>query len=397
MKKQPVVTKTIANLPGAGPAGPSCGMLPPATEVTVAKSEVQEAGQARPAEVSTPAPGGAAPLFPQKQSPGPLAKIPSAVRGAIEGVLRLDRPTLVAAAEVAVVLAVCYWPAMAGLVRRWWKEEDQVHGFLVPVVAIAILVVRRDMLAGLRLQGSLWGLPLVLLAGLMRWVSAHYLVALVDPLSLLPLLAGGVLFVGGWRALRWATPAIALLFFMIPLPGLAAGLLSHPLQRAGTIASTYVLQTLGLSAIALGNVIQLTETQLGVVEACSGLRMMMLFFAVCLAYAFLAKRPTLDRVLIIVSAVPISLLANVARIVLTGVLHEWVSPTWGDVLFHDLAGWFMMPLAVVLLWIEMELWGRLLVVPQPATHVPASHLVARAEGTRRGKRARGSPRPSHRG
>lgn len=356
------------------------------------KTAMDVVPQARPAEVSSEALASVAPPPPREAPQGPIAKVFTAARALVQGVGRLDRTTVLSAAAVVGVLAYCYGPAMAGLVRRWWREDDQVHGFLVPVVAIAILVVRRDMIANLRPRGSLWGLLLVLVAGLMRWVSAHYLLALVDPLSLLPLAAGGVLFVGGWRALRWAAPAIALLFFMVPLPGLAAGLLSHPLQRAGTLASTYVLQTLGLPAIAQGNVIQLTETQLGVVEACSGLRMMMLFFAVCLAYAFLAKRPALDRLLIIASAVPISLLANVARIVLTGVLHELVSRQWGDMLFHDLAGWFMMPLAVVLLWVEMELWGRLLIVPQPATHVPAGHLLPRAEGAKRARRSRTSRR-----
>ncbi len=353
---------------------------------------MEVASAAPPAKVSSDTPGAATPPVSEKGTWGRWAKIATAARPIVEGVLRQDRATLVAAGLVAVLMGVSYWPALAGLVRRWWRDEDQVHGFLVPVVAVAILVVRREMIAGIRLQGSLWGLGLVVLAGAMRWMSAHYLLALVDPLSLLPLLAGGVLFVGGWRALRWAAPAIALLFFMIPLPGLAAGLLSHPLQRAGTIASAYVLQTLGLPAIAQGNVIHLTETQLGVVEACSGLRMMMLFFAVCLAYAFLAKRPALDRLVIIASAVPISLVANVARIVATGVLYELVSRQWGDVLFHDLAGWFMMPLAVLVLWAEMELWGRLLVVPQPATHVPAGHLGPKAEDLKRGKRPRGSRR-----
>lgn len=359
------------------------------SQTTVARSETDTAGKMRLDQVSYPP---SSPAEAAKPARGVLARISITVGPFVERVLRVNRGTLIAGAIVAVLVGASYAPALAGLVRRWWREEDQVHGFLVPIVAIAILVVRREMVADLRPRGSVWGLPLVLLAAAMRWVSAYYLLVLVEPLSLLPLLAGGVLFVGGWQALRWAAPAIAMLFFMVPLPGMAAGLLSHPLQRAGTIASTYILQTLGLPAIALGNVIQLTETQLGVVEACSGLRMMMLFFAICLAYAFLAKRPLLDRALIIASAVPISLVANVARIVLTGVLYELVSRQWGDVLFHDLAGWFMMPLAVVLLWAEMELWGRLLVVPQPATHVPATHLVPKVEHPKRPRRSQSARR-----
>jgi exosortase len=288
----------------------------------------------------------------------------------------LGPATLVGAGVLVAVLVVTYWSSMAMLANRWWRDADQVHGFLVPVVAGVILWIRREMVTGLVPRGSLWGLCLLGVAGVMRWASAYFFFALLDPLSLVPLLAGIVLFVGGWRALRWAAPAIGLLVFMVPLPGFAAGLLSHQLQRVGTIVSTYALQTVGTPAVSQGNVILLSEAQLGVVEACSGIRMMMLFFAVCFAYAFLVKRPLVDRALILVSAMPIAVLANVARIVTTGVLHELVSHKAADTLFHDLAGWFMMPLAVVMLWGEMALWDRLLIAPRPAARAEAAPAVA---------------------
>jgi len=170
--------------------------------------------------------------------------------------------------------------------------------------------------------------------------------------------------------LRWAGPAIVFLVFAVPLPGLAANLASHPLQRIGTISSAYLLQTFGFPAVSQGNVILLSDTQLGVVEACSGLRMMMLFAAVSFATAFLWKRPILDRVIILLSAAPIAVMANIARIVLTGTLHELASHKAADALFHDLAGWFMMPLACLLLWAEISLLGRILVEPAASAPLP---------------------------
>lgn len=290
----------------------------------------------------------------------PDAATPDAPRPAA----RIAPGLAISSALFAVALIGTYWTPLVSLVGRWWSDDDYVYGFLVPIFAGVILWVRRDMVASLTPRSSLWGLALIALGGWMRWVSAYYYFALVDPLSLVPMLAGIVLFVAGWRALRWAAPAIAFLTFMVPLPGMAAGLMGHPLQRIGTLVSTYALQTMGFWAVAHGNVIQLSETQLGVVEACSGLRMMMLFFAVCFAAAFLVKRPLLDRVVILLSAAPIAVLANVARIVATGMLHELVSAQAGDTLFHDLAAWFMMPLAVVVLWVEMGLLDRLLVKPE---------------------------------
>ncbi len=312
------------------------------------------------------------------------------VDGATAGVQRASKPVLfLAAAVLAAAAAVAYGAPMFRLVHRWWYDADYVYGFLVPVLAGIMLWRRREMRGCEPVSGSVWGLPLIALAAVLRWASARYFLALVDPLSFVPFAAGGVLFVGGWRSLRWAGPAIVFLVFAVPLPGLAANLASHPLQRIGTICSTYLLQMLGFPAVSQGNVILLSDTQLGVVEACSGLRMMMLFVAVSFAAAFLWKRPVLNRVVIILSAAPIALMANIARIVLTGTLHELVSHTVADALFHDLAGWLMMPLACLLLWVEIALFSRLLVQPAISAPLPLG-IAGRGIGEKRRTRRKRS-------
>ena len=167
-----------------------------------------------------------------------------------------------------------------------------------------------------------------------------------------------MLFIGGWKVLRWAAPSIAMLVFMIPLPGFLATLLAHPLQRIATIASTYMIQTIGVPAVADGNVISLGDSQIGVAEACNGLRNMMLFVAVCSAVAFIVRRPLLEKVIIVLSAAPIAVIANLVRITVTAVLHSMSHHDLANTTYHDLAGWFMMPLAVVLLWIELAILRR---------------------------------------
>src|SRR5262249_435318 len=144
-------------------------------------------------------------------------------------------------------------------------------------------------------------------------------------LSMLPCLAGMVLLVGGWPALRWAWPSVLFLGFMIPLPYRYAGAMAEPLQRFATNVSTFLLQSLGLPALAEGNVILLSEVEMGIVEGCSGLRMLFVFFALSTAFALVMKRSWIERLAIVISAVPIALACNVIRITATGVLHEMVS------------------------------------------------------------------------
>ena len=126
------------------------------------------------------------------------------------------------------------------------------------------------------------------------------------------------------------------------------------------------MQTLGLSAVSEGNIIYTDHGQIGVAEACNGLGMLYMFLAFAVGAALLVRRPAVDRALIVLSAAPIALAANVARIILTGVLHETLGQGAAHAFYHDLAGWLMMPLAVAALLAELGLLALLLVADRAA-------------------------------
>ena len=192
-----------------------------------------------------------------------------------------------------------------------------------------------------------------------------------EQISLIPALAGIVLACWGWKALKLSWPALAFLLFMVPLPGRLDKALAAPLQRVATLTSTNVLQTFGFFAQSEGNVIVLTDYELGIVEACSGLRMLVVFLATSVAVALLVRRSPLQRTLIVLSSVPIALLCNVIRITATGMAHETVGHAAANLIYHDLAGWLMAPLALAFLGIELVLLRRLFVPVRAAEVDPA--------------------------
>jgi len=118
-------------------------------------------------------------------------------------------------------------------------------------------------------------------------------------------------------------------------------------------------------------VILLTDTKLGVVEACNGLSMLITFFALSTAVAIVAKRSVLEKVVIVLSALPIAVLANVARITVTGILFEAAQGDLARAVFHDLAGWLMMPLALAMLFVELIVLGRSVEIANPVLGNPA--------------------------
>ena len=212
------------------------------------------------------------------------------------------------------------------------------------------MVAARARPVGAASTGAAWaGSGLATIAAGMLLTGTYFYIPWVEAAALLPALAGLTLIGGGWAGLRWSGPAIAFLLFMIPLPYRVEGALGGPLQSMATACSTYLLQTLGLPAFAEGNVITVNAARIGVVEACNGLGMLFTFTALATGLALAARRSWPESCVIVASAVPIALAANVARITATGVLYETAGGGIAEAVYHDLAGWLMMPLALALL------------------------------------------------
>ena len=257
--------------------------------------------------------------------------------------------------------------------RKWNDDPQYSHGYMVTIFAIVLLYLKKDLLKTDAISPSWWGVP-ILLAGLAtKLIATHFYWEWFDFLSLLPVVFGCCLLLGGWAAMRWTWTAILFLFFMIPLPHTLEIAMRSPLRGIGTQASTYFMQTIGLPAYAEGNVIIVDNFHIGVVEACSGLRMLMIFFALSQAVAVLMERPVWERGVVLLSAVPIAIFSNVMRITVTGVLHVTLAEStifgmsgteFADKLFHDWAGWMMMPLALVLLWLEMWFLSHIVITEE---------------------------------
>jgi exosortase len=268
---------------------------------------------------------------------------------------------------LVLVILWTYWPALV-MIRQKWSTAHYSHGWLVPFFSLFLLWHRRQYLSAIDWKPNWWGLAFIGVAVLLRLADGFFYVRWLDSLSLLPCVAGLCLLLGGWRALRWAWPAIAFLFFMLPLPYTVETAWAYRLRLTATLTSTFVLQTIGLPAIADGTDIYIDDLTLQIAPACSGIGMLLIFFALSTAIVLVIKRPWLDKLIILLSAIPIAILANIVRITMTTLLFElsaYLHNPWlkqkADVLFHDGAGYLMMVVALVMLLIELKIFDRLLI------------------------------------
>jgi exosortase len=279
--------------------------------------------------------------------------------------------TALALLALAGLVVWVFWPTFDLLLGIWASDPQYSHGYLVPLFAGYLLWARRSKAEFPKWQTCWWGVALIAAACLVRMVAAYLAFDWLDAASLLPCLAGLAVLLGGRRALTWSWPAIAFLGFMIPLPYRLAHSLSGPLQKLATELSALTMQTVGLPAIVEGNTILLGDSRIAVVEACSGLSMLLVFAALTTAAAIVVRRPLLDRLALVLSAIPVAVVANVLRITATGVAQYTVGPRFAHVVFHDLAGWLMMIMAVGMVVLVLKLLDWLLIVPPaPRSRVP---------------------------
>ena len=251
-----------------------------------------------------------------------------------------------------------YWPNIREMVRAWEREPDYSHGFLVVPMTLIFLWLRRETFPGFGDGGWLIGSFLLAIAFGVRLFAGAYFFEAVDGWSLVFWVAGCVAILFGSATFHWSWPPIGFLIFMVPLPFRMESLMSMPLQRIATNVSCWTLQVLGQPAIAEGNTILLGEHHLEVEQACSGLRLFMSILALAFAYLILIRRPWWEKSLLLVSVVPIAIVANSARIVATGILYEFVSSDAARRFSHDFAGWAMVPFAAVLFGLVLWYLGK---------------------------------------
>jgi exosortase len=289
------------------------------------------------------------------------------------------RPPVWPLAVLGGLLVWAYLPMLVVFADKWLHDPQYSHGLLVPF--FSAYLIRRAWRSGEFVPAPMPALGCVLLVVVlgMRVVAGSLLFHQLDAASLLLALVAISLAAGGWPLLRRTGPAVAFLVFMIPLPYELERNVGQPLKVAATACSTFLLQTLGQPAIRDGNLILIDEVRLGVVDACSGLKMLMTFAAFSVGAVILMERSRFEKFMVVLGIVPIAIASNVLRITATGLSYAYLSNKNTVEFLHDLHGWLMMPVGLALLGLEVWVLGRLVVEPEsekrPAAYPERAHTL----------------------
>ncbi|GMV96960.1 MAG: hypothetical protein AMXMBFR83_13190 [Phycisphaerae bacterium] len=293
---------------------------------------------------------------------------------------RSMRPARLAVAVLPALLIWAYWPVLLALYRDWHRDQNYSVGQLVPPAAIYLAWRRRDRLARIALAPCWWGIGVVLFALACMAFGQVYMYESVERYSVVAMIAGLVLLLGGRRLFSEWKWIILFLALMVPLPGRVHNRISDPLQSFSTRGAEIALELIGVTTLREGNVLLLNgSVSVAVAEACSGLRMLTAFVVVAYVFALLIDRPWWQKLVLVASSVPVAVGCNLIRLVVTALLFMWTSNALAETFFHDFAGLSMMPVAVLALLAELWVMSRIVTPDRPGRARTADGAV-RARG-----------------
>jgi exosortase len=268
------------------------------------------------------------------------------------------RPWLTVYGLALGALALVYVPVLIHLVEDWGTDPNYSHGFVIPFAVAYFIWQQRQRLRALPARPSLWGLAIVLVSQaeyLVGYLGAEYF---LQRTSLLLLLAGGIVYLYGWRHLQVHLFSLALLFMAIPLPAIVFNAIAFPLQLLASAWAAALLTLSGIPVFRSGNVLALPYRTLDVAEACSGIRSLFSLIALAMMVAYFVPGRFWVKLGLVASAVPLALAANAFRIFATGWLGKLFGPEYSEGFFHLFSGWLIFVIAFVGLLLEASLLSR---------------------------------------
>ena len=249
---------------------------------------------------------------------------------------------------ISAVLLYLYWPVFCWMIEQWENNPNYTHGYLVPFACGYLIYRKREVLKKIPVNASRAGIWLFAFGLLLYLLGSRVEFIQVSLFSFLVVVFGLVLFYQGGKRFREFVFPLGYFIFAIPMPEYLESF-TIPLKSMASKLSTDIMQMFGFNVVREGNIIFLPNYTLEVATACSGLKSLVLVTAVGALYAYVTQRTARRKWLLFAFSVRITVVANIARIVMVAMLASFYGEKLAFDFVHDFSGIFVFIVAGVLL------------------------------------------------
>ena len=234
--------------------------------------------------------------------------------------MRDSRTRLAVIACTGVALIACYASTLEGMVNQWWSDDDMGHAFLVPMVIVWIVWRERKRWQLLPVRPNGWGFVVLAAAAVLHIAGKLGGGLFLSSVAFILSLTGAILSLGGWDWMRACSFPLALTVFVLPKLAIVYNQVTLPLQLLASRIAVWLLWLAGTGATREGNILEVGGRHLLVAEACSGIRYLIPLAFVAVILAYISDPKPWMRAVLLLTAVPVAILANAARVAAAGYL-----------------------------------------------------------------------------
>jgi len=253
------------------------------------------------------------------------------------------------------LLLIMYWDIFIDLIDVWGSKEEYSHGYMIPFVSLYFAWLQKDLILAEKFKPSWSGVVLSLFAIAVYFVGIVGDVYFLLRFSFIFLLIGLALSVCGFKVTRLILIPILLLIFCFPLPPVFQAGLTAKLQLISSQIGVSLIRFCDISVYLEGNVIDLGDYKLQVVEACSGLRYLFPLMSLAFICAYMFHVAFWKRTVLFLTAIPVTVFMNSFRIGVIGLLVEDWGISMAEGFIHDFEGWIVFMACFIILFFEMWL------------------------------------------
>lgn len=250
---------------------------------------------------------------------------------------------------VVAGLLILYVPTFYYLATTYWDEYDWGHGPIILAVIVWLIWDKRQvLLAAPTRTAPVPGLALLVFGLLLYVVGRSQEIMMFEVGALAPILAGVLLAMRGWPALRALWFMLLFIAFLLPPPGMYLNALTWPLKQNVSVIAEQILYAAGYPIAHTGVILTIGQYQLLVADACAGLNSMFSLSALGLLYLYLMRHKSwLHNGLILASLLPIAFCANIVRVIILVLVTYHFGDAAGQGFVHGFSGLVMFVIALI--------------------------------------------------
>jgi len=236
------------------------------------------------------------------------------------------------------LVAGLYYSTLHWLVVEDWTRDNYSHGVLIPFIVMYLLWEKKSILESTPSNPSWFGFISFIPGLVLFWLGDLGGEFFISYLSLWLVLVGLCWITLGWEKLKIICFPVIFALAMFPLPNFINVKMTFQLRLLATKLGVFMIRAYGMPVFREGNIINLSFTKLQVIDACSGLRSFISIVLLSILITHFSRIKLWKKVVIILSSMPLVILANALRIALTAILSEKLGSVAVTGFFHDFEG-----------------------------------------------------------